>query len=59
MKREIEATKKMQTEGILEMENLGKGTRTTHESITNRILDIEERILRIENTIEETDTSDK
>ena len=49
LKTEIEAIKKMQTEGILEMENLGKLTGTIDVSITNRM---EERISGIENTIE-------
>ena len=34
LKMEIEAIKKTQTEGILEMENLGKRTGTTDASIT-------------------------
>ena len=39
---EIEAIKKTQNEGILEMENLGKRTRTTDSSITNRTQETEE-----------------
>ena len=38
----IEAIKKTQMKGILEMENLGKRTGTTDTSITNRIQDMEE-----------------
>lgn len=38
---EIEAIKKIQSEGILEMENLGRGTETIDVSITNRIQDRE------------------
>lgn len=53
LKVEIEAIKKTQTEGILEMENLGKRTRTADGSITNRIQETEERILDVEDTIEE------
>jgi hypothetical protein len=34
---EIEAKKKTQIEGILEMENLGKRTGTTDAGITNKI----------------------
>ena len=34
---EIEAIQKTQTEGIMEMENIGKKTRTTNASITNNI----------------------
>ena len=44
LKMEAEAIKKTQTEGILEIENLGKGTGTTDDSITNRIQEMEERI---------------
>jgi hypothetical protein len=36
LKMEIEAIKKTQTEGILEMENLEKRTGTTDTSITTR-----------------------
>jgi hypothetical protein len=42
LKMEIEPMKKMQTEEILEMENLVKQTRTTDTSIINRIQKIEE-----------------
>ena len=38
------------------MENLGKWTRATETSITNRIQEIEERISGAENTIEEIDS---
>ena len=41
---EIEATKEKQTEGILEMENLGTRTATTDANITKRIQDMEEEI---------------
>ena len=36
--------KKTQTEGRLDMENLGKQTGTTEKSTTNRIQEMEERI---------------
>ena len=49
----IEAIKKTQRKGILEMENLGKRTGTTDTSITGRIQEIEERISGVEDTIEE------
>lgn len=52
---EIEAIKKILTEGILEMETLGKWAGTTDASITNRIQEKEERISGIEDTIEEID----
>jgi hypothetical protein len=41
------------------MENLGKRTGTTNESITNRIQKMEERITGIEDLIEEIDQSKK
>jgi hypothetical protein len=37
LKMEIETIKKTQTESMLEMENLGKGTGTTDISIINEI----------------------
>ena len=49
LKIEIEAIKKTYTEGILEMENLGKRTGTTDTSITNRIQEMEERISGLHN----------
>ena len=52
LKIEMEAMKKTQTEGPLDMENLGKRTGTTETSITNRKQDIEERISSAEDTIE-------
>jgi predicted transcriptional regulator len=44
LKVEIEAIKKTQTEGILEMKNLGKRTETTDASITKRMQEMEENI---------------
>ena len=52
LKTEMEAMKKTQTEGRLDMENLGKQTETSGTSITNRIQEIEERISDYEDTIE-------
>ena len=52
MKTEMEVMKKTQTEGRLDMENLGKQTETTETSITNRIQETEERILDAKDTIE-------
>ena len=43
----------------MEIENLSKQSGTTNVSINNRIQEIEERILGLEDMIEETDTSDK
>lgn len=54
---EIEAIKKIQTEEIWEMKNnLGKWTGTTGVSITNRLQEIEDRILGTVNPVEEIDT---
>jgi hypothetical protein len=44
-------------EANLEMENLGKRTGITDVSITNRIQEIEERIMGVEDTLEEIDTT--
>ena len=40
LKNEMEIMKKTETEGRLDMENLGKRTGTTETSITNRIQEI-------------------
>ena len=48
----MEAMKKTQTEGQLDMENPGKRTETTESRITNRIQEIEEQISDSEDTIE-------
>ena len=37
LKTKIEAIKKTQTEGIIEMENMGKPSGTTNASINSRI----------------------
>ena len=52
LKIEMEAMKKTQTEGRLDMEYLGKRTETTETSIIKRIQEIEERISDPEDTIE-------
>ena len=52
LKVEIEAIKKTQTEGILEMENLGKRIGTADLSIISRLQEMEERISGVEDTIE-------
>ena len=57
LKTEIKAIKKAQTEGTLEMDNLGKRTKTTDASITQRIQEMEERISGVEDRIEEIDIS--
>jgi hypothetical protein len=53
MEIEAKKKKKTQTEATLEMKNLGKRTRTTDISITNRIHEMEERITDIEDMTEE------
>ena len=52
LKNEMEVMKKTQTEGRLDMENLGDRSETTETSITNRIQEIDERISDAEDTIE-------
>ena len=48
LENEMEVMKKTQTEGRLDVENLGKQTGTTETSITNRIQEIEEsQVLKI------------
>ena len=42
LKMEIEVIKETQTEGILEIENLGKRAGNTDERITSRIQEIKE-----------------
>ena len=51
LKTEKESMKKSQTEGRLDMENIGKQTETSGTSITNRLQEIEERISDYEDTI--------
>ena len=46
LKSEIETIKKTQIKGIEDMENMGKQIGTTEVNITNRIQEMEERILR-------------
>jgi hypothetical protein len=46
-------------DGTIEKENLGKRSRSTDVNISNRIQEIEERILCIEDTLEEIDTTVK
>ena len=56
---QIEVIKKTQTERILEMENLGKRTGTTDASINKIMLEMEERISGIEDTIKQIKKSVK
>jgi hypothetical protein len=56
LKIEIEAMKKTQTEGILEIKNLGKRTGNTDISITNRIQAVGQTTSGLKVTAEEIDT---
>ena len=56
---EIEALKKTQSERMLEMQTLKKRTGTTDKNITNRMWEMEERILVVEDMIQEIETSIK
>ena len=51
LKTEMEAVRKTQSEGRLDMENLGKRMETTESSLTNSIQEIEERVSDYEDTI--------
>ena len=59
LKMEIESIKKSQKETTLEIENLKKRSGVIDASITNRILEIEERISSAEDAIENSDTTIK
>jgi predicted nucleic acid-binding Zn-ribbon protein len=52
LKMEIETIKKPQRETTLEIKNLGKTSGVIDASITNKILEIEERISGTEDNIE-------
>jgi predicted nucleic acid-binding Zn-ribbon protein len=56
LKMEIETIKKSQRETTLELGNLEKRSGVIDASITNRIQEIEVRILGAEDTIENIDT---
>ena len=56
---EIEALKKTQSERMLKMQTLKKRTGTTDKNITNRMWEMEERILVVEDMIQEIETSIK
>ena len=57
LKMEIETKKKSKRETTPELENLGKRSGALDANITNRIQEIEERILGAEDTIENIDTT--
>ena len=52
LKREVDTIKKIQSEAMLEIENLGKKSGTIDASISNRIQEMEERISGTEDTRE-------
>jgi polyhydroxyalkanoate synthesis regulator phasin len=53
---EIEKRMKSQMEAMLESENLGKRSRPTDASITNRVQEMEERLQNIKDNIEDINT---
>ena len=57
LKMETETKRKTQSETTLEKENPGKRSGVIDTNITNRIQEIEERILGEEDTIENIDTT--
>ena len=59
LKLDIETMMRTQIKTILETENLGKRSGITDVSFTNRTQEIEERILSVEDTVEEIDTTVK
>ena len=59
LKVETETTKETQNEANLKIKVLGKKTGTTDISIPNRILELEEKILGIEDIIEDMNISKK
>jgi chromosome segregation ATPase len=59
LKREIDTTKKTQSEATLEIENLGKKSGTIDASISNRIHEMEERTSGAEDSIENICTTTK
>ena len=56
LKVEVQTIMKTQIEATLEMKNLGKRSRITDVSISNRIQEIEERNSGVKDTIEEIET---
>jgi predicted nucleic acid-binding Zn-ribbon protein len=59
LKREVDTIKKTQSEATLEIEPLGKKSGTIDASISNRIQEMEERILDADNSIENMGTTIK
>lgn len=52
---EIEAIKKIQSEGIQAMENLGKQKGTADRAISKSTQEVEKRLLSVEDVIDEID----
>jgi chromosome segregation ATPase len=59
LKREVGTIKKTQSEGTLEIENLGKKSGSIDASISKRIQEIEKRISGADNSIENVSTTKK
>jgi hypothetical protein len=59
LKRELDTIMKTQSEATLEIETLGKKAGTIEASISNRIQEMEERILGAEDSIENISTTIK
>ena len=59
LKREVDTIKKTQSEATLEIENLGKKSRTIDGSISKRIQEMEDRISGTEDSIENMGTTIK
>ena len=59
LKREVETIKKTQSKTMMEIETLGKKSRTIDASINNRIQEMEERISGAEDSIENMGTTIK
>ena len=56
LKREVDTINKTQSEATLEIETLGKKSRTIDASISNRIQEMEERMSGTEDSIENIST---
>jgi uncharacterized coiled-coil protein SlyX len=59
LKREVDTTKKTQSEATLEIETLGKKSGNIDASISNRLQEMEERISGAEDSIENISTTIK
>ena len=57
LKREVDTTKKTQSEATMEIETLGKKSGTIDVSMSNRIQEIEERISGAKDSIENIGTT--